>query len=502
VSVRAAIRDLAIVLGAGWVVRATFVFAIGDVHSVDVHYWQATLAALDQGQNPYELGVLNWPPLWLVVIAAVDAVAGLLGIAFWSALRVYLVLVESALVVTLYVTLLRFGAERVVVRRALLVGIALNPVAIILVCQHGNSDVQVGLLVTLTVAALAAHQRSRDIAAWLGACLFLGVGVLAKTVPLVLVPLLAPGARRASGTARILGTALFLGPAAFGTAVILVLAPSAVWDNVITYHSTRGFFGLAGMVRDFAVLDVRFAGVTLVTGLVLVGVAIAARARRPLTLGAAVLLAEIALVVCVLWLVEGADRFSLLDARAQYSAVFTLALAAAVGGAFVLLWGAAPLAAPRLFLAAAVGLMLLVAFGPGYGPQYAYWFLPALVATYVLLDDSWRRLLQVAWLVAAVTYGLEYAVIDYLGAWAVAVFGGSDTWLAEVGDYLTTPHHLVVFRLPLYAVYLVLIAAGIERLVGKDDPAAEGAPARHAAKPNGSLRSRVAHARSTPRPEA
>ena len=249
---RGAIRDLGVVLGAAWLARVAFVVAIGDAHSLDVDFWRTALAALDQGRNPYETGVLNWPPLWLVVIAAVDAVAGFLGVAFWTALRVYLVLVESALVVTLYVTLLSFGADRAAVRRALLVGIALNPVAIILVCQHGNSDVQVGLLVTLAVAALGAHRRSREIAAWLGGCLFLGLGVLAKTVPLVLAPLLAPGARRASGTERALGAALLLGPAALGTAVILVLAPSAVWDYVITYRSTRGFFGLAGMTVRLA----------------------------------------------------------------------------------------------------------------------------------------------------------------------------------------------------------------------------------------------------------
>jgi hypothetical protein len=495
--VRGAIRDLAIVLGAAWIARVAFVVLIGDAHSVDVHYWQAALAALDEGRNPYELGVLNWPPLWLVVIAAVDAVAGLLGVAFWSALRVYLVLVESALVVTLYVTLLSFGADRVAVRRALLVGIALNPVAIILVCQHGNGDVQIGLLVTLTVAALAAHRRTRDVVAWLGACLFLGLGVLAKTVPLVLAPLLAPGAHRSSRGARVLGATLFLGPAALGTAVILVLAPSEVWDNVLTYHSTRGFFGLAGMVRDFADVDVRFAGVTLAAVAVLAGLAIAARARRPSRVGEAVLLAEIALSVCVLWLVEAADRFSLLDARAYYSAAFTLALAAAVAGAFFLLWRREPLPGPRLFLAAAVGLMVVVAFGPGYGPQYAYWFLPALVATYVLLDDWWRRLLQIAWVVAALTYVVEYAVVDYLGAWAVHVFG-SDAWIADTGEYLSTPHHLIVFRLPLYAVYLVLIAAGVDRLVGRDEPVAVAATG----KPHGSLRSRVAHAGTAPRTEA
>jgi hypothetical protein len=499
--VRSALRDLAIVLGAAWIARAAFVVLIGDAHSVDVHYWQAALEALDQGRNPYELGVLNWPPLWLVVIVAVDWVAGFLGVAFWSALRVYLVLVESALVVTLYVTLLRFGADRVAVRRALLVGIALNPVAIILVCQHGNSDVQIGLLVTLAVAALGAHQRSRDVAAWLGACLFLGLGVLAKTVPLLLAPLLAPGARRASHAERILGAALFLGPAAFGTAVVLVLAPSAVWDNVVTYHSTRGFFGLAGMVRDFAVLDVRFATVTLVTAVVLAGVAIAARARRPLTLGTVVLLAEIAVTVCVLWLVEGADRFSLLDARAHYATVFTLALAGGAAWTFALLWRKAPLPGSRLFLFAAVLLMVVVAFGPGYGPQYAYWFLPALVATYVLLDDTWRRLLQIAWVVAGLTYAIEYAVVDYLGAWAGGAFGGP-TWVDDAGEYLQTPHHLILLRLPLYAVYLVLIAAGVERLAGRTASRATGERVRAAVEPNGSLRSDVAHAGTAPRPEA
>jgi hypothetical protein len=496
--VRSGVRDLAIVLGAAWVARIAFVAVIGDAHSVDVGYWQAALAAVDEGRNPYETGVLNWPPLWLVVIVAVNAVADVLDVEFWSALRVYLVLVESALVVTLYATLLSFGADRVAVRRALLFGIALNPVAIILVCQHGNSDVQVGLLVTLAVAALGAHQRSRDAAAWLAGCLLLGLGVLAKTVPLVLAPLLAPGARRASAAGRALGAALFLGPAALGTAVILVLAPDAVWDNVITYRSTRGFFGLGGMVREFADLDVRLATVTLAAVAVLAGVAIAWRARRPLALGEAVLLAEVGVIVCVLWLVEAADRFSLMDARGDYSTAFTVAVAGATAGAFLLLWRDEPPPAPWLFLAAGVGLMLVVAFGPGYGPQYAYWFLPALVATYVLLDDAWRRLLRVAWLVAALTYAVEYAVVDYLGAWAVQAFG-SATWLADVGEYLKTPHHLVVYRLPLYAVYLVLIAAGIERLVGRDERVAVGEQARATA---GSLRSPVGHAGPAPRPEA
>jgi hypothetical protein len=472
--VRSVVRDLAIILGAAWIARLSFVVAIGDAHSLDVDYWRKALVALDEGRNPYETGVLNWPPLWLVVIEAVDTVAGLFGVAFWTALRVYLVLVESVLVVTMYLTLVSYGAGRAAVRRALMVGIALNPVAIILLCQHGNSDVQVGLLVTLALAALGAHERSRNLAAWLGGSLFLGLGVLAKTVPLVLAPLLAPGGRLGSRGERALGAALFLGPAALGMAVSLVLAPAAVWDNVITYRSTRGYFGLAGMVREFADVDVRFVSVTLAAAAVLTGVALAARVRRPLAVGEAVLLSEIALTAGVLWLVEGMDRFSLADARAHYATVFTLALLAAAAGGFLLLWRRAPPATPSLFLLAGVGLMVVVAFGPGYGPQYAYWFLPALVATYVLLDDGWRRLLQVAWIVGAVTYVVEYAFVDYLGAWAAHVFGGAD-WIAEAGDHLKTPHHLVLFSLPLYVVYLVLIAAGLERLMARGGPATPGA---------------------------
>src|SRR4029079_8547221 len=180
----------------------------------------------------------------------------------------------------------------------------------------------------------------------------------------------------------------------------------------------------AGMVREFAGFDVRFTNVTLVAVAVLAAVAIVWRVRRPLTVGGVVLLAEVALVVCVLWFVEGTDRFGLLDARGRYSTVFTFALAAAVCGAFVLLWRTEPQPGTRwLFLATATGLMVVVAFGPGYGPQYAYWFLAALVASYVLLDDAWRRLLRVAWLVAALTYVVEYATVDYLGAGATRVFG-------------------------------------------------------------------------------
>jgi hypothetical protein len=250
-SLRPGLRDLAIVLATSWIARALFVAIVGDAHSVDVEHWEGALRYQDEGRNPYESGVLNWPPLWLVVIVALDYAANLVDVSFLSALRLYLVLVESALVVALYLTLVREGVRRDAVRRALLVGIALNPVAILLVCQHGNSDVQIGLLVTLAVAALLAHGRSRDVVLWLVGCLLLGLGVLAKTVPLVLAPVLAPGARLASSAGKVLGATLLLGPAALGVGVILALTPQAVLDHVIGYRSTRGFFGISALVDEY-----------------------------------------------------------------------------------------------------------------------------------------------------------------------------------------------------------------------------------------------------------
>jgi hypothetical protein len=422
---RPSVRDLAVVLVTSWLARAVFVLVIGDAHSVDVDYWRGALAVQDEGRNPYETGVLNWPPLWLIVIVGLDAGANVVDLSFLSALRIYLVLVESALVVTLYLTLVSVGARREAVRRALVFGIALNPIAILLVCQHGNSDVQVGLLVTLAAAALVAHRRSGDVVPWLLGCLLLGAGVLAKTVPLVLAPVLAPGARLASAAGRLLGAALFLGPAALGVAVILALTPRAVLDHVVHYRSTRGFFGISGL------LDEHFLG------------DLSARL----------------------------DALTGIDARERYGTVFTIAVLVLVVWLGRRLWREPPLSPQRLFLLVAVILLAVVALGPGYGPQYAYWFLPALVATYVLLDDAWRRLLRVGYAIAALTYAVEYAFVPWLGRYASAIAGDSD-WIDDVSRYLDDPQRLTLIRAPLFAVYLLLIAAGVARLAEQSSSAA------------------------------
>ena len=127
------------------------------------------------------------------------------------------------------------------------------------------------------------------------------------------------------------------------------------------------------------------------------------------------------------------------------------------------MWQEPPLEPAKLFLFVAMVFMSVVAFGSGYGPQYAYWFMPALVATYVLLDDAWRRLLRIGYFVAGLTYLFEYGFIPWLGAWVPTLFGTSD-WITDVSELLI-PYRLVLVNLPLFAIYLLVLAGGIERLV-------------------------------------
>lgn len=462
---RPAVRDLAIVLGVSWIVRAAFVAAIGDAHSLDVEYWQGALRAREEGTNPYETGVLNWPPLWLEVIVTLNAIANRIDVSFFDVLRVYLVAVESAIVMTLYFTLVSAGAMRSAVRRALLVGIALNPVMIILVCQHGNSDVNVGLFVTLSCAALIAYHRSRDVVLWLVGCLFLGLGILAKTTPLVLAPLLAPGARLATRTGRALGATLLLLPVTAGLGVIGVLVPRATWENVIQYRPRSGNFGFSGSFQAVSTTTNRHQAAAIAAlGLAALGLWLwpRLRSRAPSRTERYLLVLTLAMAL-VLALAEILERLSI-DVRSHYADAFTLGLLALVVWLGYRLWREPPLDAAVTFTLVAVIFMSVVAFGTGYGAHYAPWFLPALVATYVLLDDAWRRLLLVAYVIAAATYVVEYAFVGFLGAFAMPLFG-DPAWVADVGDWLEEePQNWGVVRLPLFAAYVVVIAAGAARI--------------------------------------
>src|SRR5213075_289293 len=96
-----------------------------------------------------------------VVVWSIDRVSRALSISVFDVMRVTLIATESAIVVVLYLLMTRF-APAAAVRRALLVGISLNPIAILFVCQHENIDVFVGLFVALALWALVVSKGADD----------------------------------------------------------------------------------------------------------------------------------------------------------------------------------------------------------------------------------------------------------------------------------------------------------------------------------------------------
>ena len=404
---RADQRRLLQVLVVGWAARAAFILLSSPrARSTDVFSWIAVAHELRAGANPYETTTfLNWPPLWLTVIWALDHVARALGISFFLALRLFLIAVESGVVVLLFSFLARVAPEQA--RRIVIVGISLNPIAILLVCQHGNFDVLVGLTCLAAALALGRYTRTRDAVMWLVGSLALGLGALAKTVPLLLAPLLARGARLNGWPARWVALALFLGPALLGDAVILVLAPHAVVHNVLFYRSQPGSYGITGIAR-----------------------------------------------------VIGAGSIG--DAYARD--LFPLLLLAFEVAAAVIL-SRRDLETRRMLLLAGLILFAIPAVGSGYATQYAYWWLPLLVATYPLFDRTWRRLLIAFYAIAAATYVVEYGLLIDHGAFLIVNdhFEPGD-FLNDAKERFSQPTWLTVLRLPLFLASLGLLAGGVRRL--------------------------------------
>jgi hypothetical protein len=114
------------------------------------------------------------------------------------------------------------------------------------------------------------------------------------------------------------------------------------------------------------------------------------------------------------------------------------------------------LSTQKLVLLAAWLLIFIPTFGPGYSPQYVYWFLPLLVLVYSFAASSVRRVLIALYLIAAATYILEYGFGLGHGAFIYHLFP-SDYYL-RVNRVLESPSNQTFIRLPLFTAYLVLVA--------------------------------------------
>src|SRR5207302_5707011 len=125
-------------------------------------------------------------------------------------------------------------------------------ISIVLTCVHGNFDPLIGMLVLATAFALVTWNRGAAPSMWLLACLTLGLGILAKTVPLILSPLLLVRWRDTDWATRSVGIALVVGPALLGVSVLYVLNPQQVGADIFQYRSAAGYFGVSGLLNILA----------------------------------------------------------------------------------------------------------------------------------------------------------------------------------------------------------------------------------------------------------
>lgn len=413
-------RDIFVVLTASWVVRLAFILIVPEeARSFDTYSWQGVAKFLDDGLNPYHVStVLNWPPFWMQLIFCISKAAAFMGIPFFRALQIFLILVESVVIIQAF-KLIREVVPAANARNILLFGIALNPIAILLTCQHCNFDVVVVLWILLFVRNLVKFNRTGEISYWLNACLFLGMGILTKTVPLILIPMLASGFREAANRLKCIGFFLVLAPVTLGMSIIYVLSPADIARNVLGYRSSSdspSFFGVPGLFH-FADLD----------------------------------------------------SFLFVQHFAFYGLIAICSVAT-----WNLSWSRR-IGEKETILLPALILLAIPTLGPAWAPQYAYWFLPLLVISYALYNTQWKRLLIGFGLVNACLYIFVYAVLPGLGAsfWYLLnspKMPGSDQALVSspaVQNFfqqMVTERRLAIMEMAMFIADLVLLIFGFRLL--------------------------------------
>ncbi len=389
------------------------------VLSQDFRYWDTVTGVLLSGGNPYaSTSRLNYPPLWMQVLYVLGHVSNLTHISLAHLIQVVLTGVDVATVILAYL-LMRTLVVGPFAFRVALIGIALNPISILLACQHGNFDSVVGLLVLATAFALVFWNRGAATSMWLLACLPMGLGILAKTVPLILAPLLFVRWRETDWAARVVGAALVVGPTLIGVSVIYVLSPQQVTANVFEYRSTAGFFGVSGLLN-----------------------------------------------------IVGGPQ-----AASGYNVIYPVIALTLVIAATVAVVRAQVLSDLTLILLCALLLMWIPPLGSGYGPQYTGWFLPLAVVLFAIARGTLRASLAVLAAVASATYLVEGAFIPSLGAFFSLIAPDAS---ASLGRILSPPAAQTLLRLPLFFAYLGFLTVGVQTLLQstKADGTAPVRPAR------------------------
>ena len=221
------------------VVRVTLAYLVYG--SDDVTSWYYAMDAMLRHQNPYRLGLLNWPPLWplLIYVSGLTAMAYHVPLPF--TVKLAPILADTAITAALYAWFRRENAPLSAARRAL--WYALNPVAIYTSALHGQFDALPTLFALLAVLSAARAGADRG---WVRTAGWLGLGGLAKTWPLILTPAFLPELR--SWRRRVAFAAVAAAPAVISVGLLYLADPDPIARNVLAYRGYTGWWGVTSFL--------------------------------------------------------------------------------------------------------------------------------------------------------------------------------------------------------------------------------------------------------------
>ena len=402
---QAGIKPLLLLLGAFLAARILFILFMPPTYSTDLHSWLHVMDVLQGGGNPYnQTEVLNWPPFWMQILFGLHYLSKHTGIASTLLVQSILIACEAVVMCIVYVLGQRFFNPGKKLFYALLFGLAINPVCIFLSCQHCNYDVFVGMWILLAAWMLMEFFTRGEREAWLAACFFIGMGILAKTVPVILTPLLFAGIKKLPWRTRIFGGILLAAPFTIGMSVLFTLEPYGVMRNVIGYRSLGGWYGITGLM----------------------------------------------------W---GADAYG---ALAFYQRLSPFLMLAVMVFAAWKSFRATSLSPQQMLIGALLLVLFIPTFGPGYSPPYILWFLPLAVLLYAASGKGLQRFLLIGWIIVALTYITEYAFFGSHGAYLVQWYPTAEMQAAS--EKLGSRWSQTRIRLPMFIFYLILFFALIKMI--------------------------------------
>jgi len=379
--------------------------------SVDVSAWYQVATELRQGRNPYvTTEILVHPPFGLQVAWAVDRIANLTGWQFPTAYFLFLVPFELSLVVLCYVILRDWQSPKAA-KWIVLGGVTAQPALLFQACQHGNIDLFVGLFCVLGCAGFMAFLRSNDRWQYASACVWIGLGILVKIVPVMLAPLAFTAWRR-SWRLALGGGVLLCAPLVAGLLGLAATSPWFTLERIAQYRSYSGYFGISGLLQQWQLA-------------VDCGIEAGLRKAFPILAIEAVLFA--------LWITWRQSN----HAGGDHRWVYLLALSL---------------------------ILFVVTLGPGYAPQYVYWWWPLLVIASTLFGRAFMIWSVLLWLVAAVTFTVEYGFFRSHGE-LFSWFSQPQIRPAPWVEQLESPWGQSWLRAPLFLIQAAVLATGVIVLI-------------------------------------